>query len=440
MKARARTSLDAAALEPAIGAQQPPPTQKTKAGPKADDGFGIGGSGATKIAALPELNGAGNALALGAQGVPEPKTAAKLGASAGAWAKVGARIISSNDVEDALRTGDFSKFPVAPKPELLPMYQALSAALTAHGPNGTYGNGMGLGPVGDEPWNPSELFRGVGQHKTSADKPGAPGSEVGVFGGDGPAANLEKLDQLAPGLSEQLLPGGLFDGVGPLSRLGAYGDTGPVGPVGVHGLAQDEHGRFMRGNGVVRDVELMTAQGKKAFALVEKYDAETAAQMKDNDASWMIRGGLKPSDDRGQSFRFQVKKGDLVMLQVGSESLKDSFQIELLQNKKVIAKADSKTLLSTLRFQAQSDGRLEVRVKRMDLPPVTPSFSDLYIQAATAPVVIGFGMMKPFLELSGMKFKPHPEGAVYRLSCTSVSPGMPGFEAAAAKFNASGAS
>ncbi len=379
----------------------------------------------------------GGALAsqLGARGVPDPKRASDLGVEAGGWAKVGARILSSNDVEDALKSGDFSKFPIKPDPELLPLYRSLAAALSAHGINGTNGNGGRLGPNGDDPWNPSELMRAIGDWSDSAKKlnqSGGPGSKQGVFGDESPLGDRYKmLDALGAG---QTAPGGLFDDVGPLSRAGALGDTGPLSGVGIHGFGQDLHGNFVSGRGVERTVELETPAGKKSFELFENYDAETARKMKDNDASWKIRGGLKPSDSRGHTFTFNVKKGQLVKLQASSESLSDTFQIELLRGGKVIAKADSKTVLASLRFQAESDGKLQVRIKRMNVPPIQPTLTDLYIQSVTAPVVLGFGMLRPFLEASGMKFKPHPEGAVYRLFCTGSNVDLPAHQMAAEKF------
>lgn len=386
----------------------------------------------SKVSLSAPLSGQALASQLGARGVPDPKRGSELGVEAGGWAKVGARIISSNDVEDALRTGDFSKFPIKPDPELLPLYRSLSAALGAHGINGPNGNGGRLGPNGDDPWNPSELMRAIGDWSETAhklNKQGGPGSKVGIFGDESPLGDRYKLFGDA-----QTAPGGLLDDVGPLSRAGALGDTGPLSGVGVHGFGQDLHGNFVSGRGIERTVELETPAGPKRFDLVENYDAETARKMKDNDASWKIRGGLKPSDSRGHTFTFNVKKGQLVKLQASSESLKDSFQIELLRAGKVIAKADSRTILASLRFQAESDGKLQVRIKRMNVPPIQPTLTDLYVQSVTAPVVLGFGMLKPFLEASGMKFKPHPEGAVYRLFCTGSNVDLPAHQIAAEKF------
>jgi hypothetical protein len=400
----------------------------------------VRGKPRTKVDAFSEVGGTGEvlpsehtlpAVMLGAGPLPGAVEAVELGVQAGGWAKLGGRIISAEDVAQALKTGDFSALAIPAQPELLPVYRALAKALTAHGPNGASGNGMGLGPVGDEPWNPSELMRAIGGHRGDAEIGGR------ILGDGGPLGDrYADLDKIAPGLSEQLAPGGLFDALGPFSRLGPAGDTGFLGPVGGHGLGQDLHGNFVRGKKVVRSIALPVGKKKQRFDLVEKYDAETAKKMKDNDASWMIRGGIPGADDAGHRFTFQVKKGQLVMLQVGSESLKDAFGIELIQNGKVVKRSSSTELLNSIRFQAASSGKLEVRVFKLDAPPVTPDWTDLYIQSVTAPVVIGFGLLKPWLELGGMKFKPHPEGAVYRLSCTSSTAGTKGHAVAAQRYRA----
>lgn len=344
---------------------------------------------------------------------PEPldaTTAVTAAVHVGRWNREGAALVTASKVEHALESGDFSGFKNAPPKKLLPLLRSVAEAYTVSGPLGSHGPLSRLGPLGDEPWNPSRWMKSIGGWEKLSNELTAldgPGSSKGPLGDSGALQHRGKLKNIAPGLSEQLDAGGVFTALGPFGPLGPLGPLGYLGPIGGHGFAQDDKGRFVNEDGVVRTTDVMVQGKKRSFELVEMMSASDA-KAETQDTSWMVRGTVAAKGE-SDAIQFSPRGDRLLTLCVVPEKSSDVFSIELFSGGKSIAKSDSDTLMNFIQIPVEKAEKLEVRVTLKKQAPKALHPAALAIEAATMPLVLWGDVM------SGKAFLPKEPGAAYRL-------------------------
>lgn len=229
-------------------------------------------------------------------------------------------------------------------PLSLETYLSPMSCLGHFGPIGEYGP-LGLfGPAAGEIWSPSRQITGeAGWDFFSAsvdESAGAPDRDP--LGADGPLGSAGPLNpalwsemakkgerEATNGFVAQLAPGGVWGVLGPVGPLGALGPLGPLGPVGAHGYKADEDGQYVAEDGgdcwasdesgVCRTVEVEWTEGGelRTYDLFESYTEDFAAQMSDNDTSFMVRGRAEAGE--ADSFEFTASSDQFVTVLVVSK-------------------------------------------------------------------------------------------------------------------------
>ena len=258
-------------------------------------------------------------------------------------------------------------------------------AMGSFGPLAAYGPLSELGAIGDNWWNPSRVIdsaNGSFGANWTGTKDGEPLSSAGPLGEHGPLSEvyfdgaLFDPESLASGLTNELRGLGQASVLGPLGPLGPLGALGPLGPVGAHGFATDDQGSFVSSDGQVQrtiDVWYDDAKTtKNTFELYERYSADFAKQMTDNDTSFMVDGRLSyargdPESANGYStdtFSFTSQSDQLVTIALVPEKQLDDFDFEVLDDKgKVLLKSDSDDLIDWAQLEVKKGTKLSVRVK-----------------------------------------------------------------------------
>lgn len=231
------------------------------------------------------------------------------------------------------------------------------------GPLGAYGPLGVVGPLGSNLWNPSRYMDLVGNWEGWAKQltqKGGPLSEKGPLGPDGPLG-----DAYTSLLPRPLAAGGPYTALGPIGPLGALGPLGPLGPMGAHGFKRDGLGRYINTQGVVqRTVDVKWGEGSRRYELVERYPGDTAAQLDDNDTSFLAEGAI---DARGEADRYRMTSAEAqyVTLVVVPEAQLDDFDLEVLDGRgKRVAVSDSRGLVDFVQLRAAAGEKLEARVTR----------------------------------------------------------------------------
>lgn len=206
------------------------------------------------------------------------------------------------------------------------VYLRVMSCLGYYGPIGPYGPLGLLGPVGENVWNPSRYVSGgIDWHlfSNTVTEDDGPLSAEGPLGEQGPLnpANWAALGQPDPDDSKrvyandfiaQLAPGGVWSALGPIGPLGALGPLGPLGPVGAHGFVADADGHYTveegtcpDGKDICRTVDVpWNASEVRTYGLFERYPAEVASAMTDNDTSFMAEGSIADPDEPAVGFAF----------------------------------------------------------------------------------------------------------------------------------------
>lgn len=343
----------------------------------------------------------------------DPVQGAILGAHAGRWNRPGALFITAKQVDVALASGDLRALdPMLPQ-ALWPLVQSLAVALTPEGALGSRGPLSSRGPVGNHAWNPSEVLRAAGDWRSAAQMMtafGGPGSELGPLGSFGAGAAWAKamLPLLGP-IAAQLEAGKMFGVLGPNGPLGPEGPLGFLGRTGGHGFAQNDRGEFVSARGVERNTSVRYLGDKRDFGLVELYREVDHAKVEKQDASWIVDGHIEASDRDGDSFKFRVKKGELLTLTVVPERVGDIFALELFDRRgRVVARSDSDRLVNFIQAKAPVGGELTARVTVKSRGPEKESLAaspiTAWIDALLAPIF-------------GSEINRRPSGA-YRLVAT----------------------
>ncbi|MFN3201413.1 MAG: hypothetical protein ACE366_23630 [Bradymonadia bacterium] len=263
-----------------------------------------------------------------------PRIPGKADEARGSWYYTSASRVESleGDLEgvapaiDALFVGD----PLKASDYLKPM-----SALGHYGPIGEYGPLGLLGPAAGEAWSPSSYISGSAgwdYFARTINADGGPLSADGPLGSKGPLntelwpAQAEDFKAENPNADDvpegdfiaHLAPGGVWGVLGPVGPLGALGPLGPLGPIGGHGYKADDHGQYLAEDGgecwgsdeagVCRTVDVEWAEGGevRTYELFEAYTEEFAAQMSDNDTSFMVKG----TSETGNPDTFEFTSGD----------------------------------------------------------------------------------------------------------------------------------
>lgn len=247
----------------------------------------------------------------------------------------------------------------------------LSAAscLGDGGPLGAYGPLGLLGPLGSNAWNAGRYMDLVGNWEGWArqlTQHGGPLSEQGPLGPTGPlgasyTTTMPKISDFAA----HLAAGGLWTALGPVGPLGALGPLGPLGPLGAHGYKRDALGRYVDRQGrVQRAVEVKWGAGARRYELVERYPGDTAAQLDDNDTSFLAEGAIDAADEADR-YPMTSAEAQYVTLVVVPEAQLDDFDLEVLDGHgKRLARSDSRGLVDFVQLRAQAGEQLTARVTR----------------------------------------------------------------------------
>lgn len=281
--------------------------------------------------------------------------------------------VSARSVDD-LR-GDLSSVRPAIDPARVPggppeLYLSSSSCLGSYGPLGAYGPLGVLGPLGDDVWNPAYWISGAGDWREwseqLADLDG-PLSAEGPLGPDGPVAEdhyygSPLYDQNH--FAKQLQGGGVWTALGPIGPLGALGPLGPLGPVGAHGLARTDDGDYVDGDGgaIVRAVSVPFGDGARSYELVEHYTERRAAELPDNDTSFVVAGRVTSFYD-ADTFAFTSAHDQLVTVVVVPEKSLDDFDLLLVDDAgDVVASSRSRRYIDWIQLDVPAGTRLHARV------------------------------------------------------------------------------
>eukprot|EP00824_Muranothrix_gubernata_P008069 TRINITY_DN2028_c0_g1_i1.p1 TRINITY_DN2028_c0_g1~~TRINITY_DN2028_c0_g1_i1.p1 ORF type:complete len:367 (+),score=53.81 TRINITY_DN2028_c0_g1_i1:154-1101(+) len=183
-------------------------------------------------------------------------------------------------------------------------YQQPGSCLGRAGPLSEWGPLGMLGSIGDYFWNPSTLFKAIGDWSNwqkYMTESGGVLSGLGPLGPKGPLSekNYNSMRELAISTNNdfvaQMFAGGVFGVLGPLGPLGPLGVLGPLGPTGAHGYASDSKGRYLHKDEEVRTIKAAGPEGvETTFDLFEKYSGSYAQGLDhdENDCSWMAIGSM----------------------------------------------------------------------------------------------------------------------------------------------------
>ncbi len=208
------------------------------------------------------------------------------------------------------------------------------SALGYYGPLGPYGPLGLLGPTGGNPWNADLYVTGSfawSDHSEELTANGGPLSADGPLGRAGPLnpARWNDVGSLEDGFVPHLRPGGVFAPLGPVGVSGALGPLGPLGPVGAHGYERRDGGEYWPEDDAgchdapegfeappCRRVEVEWEAGgeRRTYELVELYDEAYAAQMEDNDTSFMVIGESEVGEQDEYAFASESAQWVTVVL------------------------------------------------------------------------------------------------------------------------------
>ncbi len=277
-------------------------------------------------------------------------------------------VVTAASVEALRGRVDAVSPPVLTPPGAAGLLSAASC-LGAAGPLGAYGPLGLLGPLGSNAWNASRYMDLAGNWEGWAKQltqRGGPLSERGPLGPDGPlgasyTTTMPKISDFAA----HLAAGGLWTALGPVGPLGALGPLGPLGPLGAHGYKRDGLGRYVDQDGrVQRSVEVKWGAASRRYELVERYPGDTAAQLADNDTSFMAEGAIDAGDEADR-YPMTSAAGQYVTMVVVPEAQLDDFDLEVLDGRgKRLARSDSRGLVDFVQLRALPGEKLEARVTR----------------------------------------------------------------------------
>ena len=209
-----------------------------------------------------------------------------------------------------------------------------------------------------EQWHVEQLFISeIGGHLNDGGPLGenSPGFPSQYYGDAEPSKTIYKNNKFAP----ELRGFGIFSALGPIGPLGPLGLAGPLGPEGLHGFKTNSNGEYVDGNGnVIRKVEVGTGANRKTHSLFEVHSKDYALSTT-LDSSVMIIGNHVGDDD----FQFNSEYNEIVTLMVISESLNDTFNLELRTKENVeIAESNSKLYVNMIQFKAKQNQNYFVKV------------------------------------------------------------------------------
>lgn len=238
------------------------------------------------------------------------------------------------------------------------------------GPLGAYGPLGTLGPMGTPgSFDASRWIDLLGHWDGLARQlaqRGGPLSEAGPLGPNGPlGASYTQVMPKLSGFTAHLAAGGLWTALGPVGPLGALGPLGPLGPMGAHGFKADGYGRYTTKDGQVQRTVNVPWQGtQRRYELVERYPADSAALMTDNDTSCMIEGAIDKKDET-DAFKLTSAEAQVVTFVVLPEKQLDDFDLAIHDGLgRLVAKSDSRGLIDFVQLQARAGEKFEARVTR----------------------------------------------------------------------------
>jgi len=267
------------------------------------------------------------------------------------------------------------------------------------GPLGAWGPLGALGPLGDGSWNPSTFVSAVGDWSAwSRDLTnlGGPLSEDGPLGPSG-ALGARGYGVTLPsfgGPAKQLQLGGVFTALGP---AGPLGPLGPLGPVGAHGYPQDTSGDYRSRGAIVRTVDVPYRGKLRAYELFESYTKERAAEMTNNDTSFMVTAALDHVD-ASDTYGFVSQADQYVTVVLVPENGLSDFDFEILaRDGSTVVRSDVEghqetsalglftegTFIDFAQFRARRGARLTARVWARQVAPKTPRYR-LIVVGSTA--------------------------------------------------------
>lgn len=177
-------------------------------------------------------------------------------------------------------------------------YLGVNSSLGYLGPISQLGPLGPLGPIGTNLWNPSAWISGAYSWNSYFSTINGPLSTSGPLGQNGPytSDNYYQGDVFSSNqFAANTRAFGLWSILGPIGPLGAVGALGPLGPIGATGLVRNPlTGEFVNGSGsVIRSLNVpYSANSNRSFDVYENYTQSFAAQMTNNDTSFMVEGSL----------------------------------------------------------------------------------------------------------------------------------------------------
>jgi len=245
-----------------------------------------------------------------------------------------------------------------------------ASCLGGAGPLGAYGPLGTLGPIGTPGAFDASRWMDLAGHWDGLAKQltqrGGPLSAQGPLGPSGPLGDTyTTVMPRISGFAAHLAAGGLWTALGPVGPLGALGPLGPLGPLGAHGFKRDGFGRYTTKDGQVqRSVEVPWHGAPRRYELVERYPADSAALMTDNDTSCMIEGAIDTRDE-ADAFKLASAEAQVVTFVLLPEKQLDDFDLAIHDGQgKLVATSDSRGLIDFVQLQARAGERFEARVTR----------------------------------------------------------------------------
>lgn len=340
--------------------------------------------------------------------------AAVRGAERGTRPQHGAPLRTASDLERTLER----EFPMG-------LGAQLAAVFGHEGVLGSRGVLSPLGALGRHLHSPTFWMNAFGSWRGLAELMTTfkgPGSNAGSLGDFGPRSDWARtfIKPLFGQLGVDLAKGGRYAVLGPDGPLSAVAGLGHLGPNGGTGYVLDPSGNFVDKNGEVQRDTTVRYQGRaQVHALYELYTENKAAGMKNNDASWMVRGQLDHQDSDGDRFHFTVKAGQHVTALAVPERAGERYGLELLDKRgRVIARSDSDNLVNWAHLPFPKDTEVSVRILRR---PDQKKFEPLgaAIDALLYPLVATGEAFAPFARAAGFpvdRIEPNR----YRLYVTSA--------------------
>ncbi|MGZ3655672.1 MAG: Fic family protein, partial [Bdellovibrionota bacterium] len=219
-----------------------------------------------------------------------------------------------------------------------------------------------FGPSGS--FGPSWLISGRDWSKEANSlKDGPLLSHNGVFGANGPVGKAYNNAAF-----KAYQEGGPLMVLGPKGPLGPYGSLGPLGEVGAHGFKADpKTGAFLKDGKVISATQVLEQQGMVSRDLVEHYQPTYARNLSDHGE---LGGSFKLDDSvapgQSKSLTVNVKKDTWhTWMASGDDPLRPVSIRVLSPEGKVIAEADSRSLVNFVSLRVPQDGAVKVEVKSL---------------------------------------------------------------------------